>query len=81
MEHDYFSALSKADLMRVVLALAGEVYVLADRQRMLEAELAGQGLNVAALDAPAEAAAYDEAAKARRDAFVNRVLAAISPHP
>lgn len=75
---DYFADVSKTDLMRVVVALSGELFSLQDRLTVLEGVLAGQGIDLAALDAPAEAAADDAQRKAARDAFVARVFAALA---
>ena len=74
---DYFAALSTTDLMRVVVALATEVYALTDRVRALESVLARSGVDLRALDAPAQPAAFDGVRRAERDAIVQRVFAAL----
>ena len=74
---DYLADVSKSDLMRVVVALATEVYEMRDRQRALEAILAGNGTDLAALDAPADPAAFDPDRLAERDAFIARVFQAL----
>lgn len=74
---DYFAALPATDLMRVVVALATEVYALTDRMRALEAVLARSGVDLRALDAPTQPAAFDLARRSERDAFVQRVFAAL----
>ncbi len=78
-EFDYLADLSKTDLMRVTIALAMETYALADRLRGLEEILAARGIDLSALDAPADPAAFDEARRARRDAFAERVLRPLLP--
>lgn len=78
---DYFADVSKTDLMRVVVALAGEVYALADRIEGLEGILKAQNIALDALDAPTEPAAYDEGRTARRDAFVKRLFATMAATP
>ncbi len=74
---DYFAALSSTDLMRVVIALSTEVYALTDRLRALESALSRHGVDLRALDAPMSPAAFDAARRAERDAFVQRVFAAL----
>ena len=81
-EIDYFETVSKSDMMRVVLALATEVYAMRDRQKLLEDILAKNGADLSRLDEPVEAATYDEYRLAERDEFVARVFAAMaSPTP
>lgn len=81
-EIDYFEAVSKSDMMRVVLALATEVYAMRDRQKLLEDILAKNGADLSRLDEPVEAATYDEYRLTERDEFVARVFAAMaSPTP
>ena len=75
-EIDYFEAVSKSDMMRVVLALATEVYAMRDRQKLLEDILVKNGADLSRLDEPVEAATYDEYRLAERDEFVARVFAA-----
>ncbi len=75
---DYFASVSKSDMMRVVLALATEVYAMRDRQKLLEVILAENGTDLARLDEPVDSAAYDEARLAERDAFVARLFAAMA---
>ena len=66
-EIDYFEAVSKSDMMRVVLALATEVYAMRDRQKLLEDILTKNGADLSRLDEPVEAATYDEYRLAARD--------------
>ena len=51
-EIDYFEAVSKSDMMRVVLALATEVYAMRDRQKLLEDILVKNGADLSRLDEP-----------------------------
>ncbi len=74
---DYLADVSKTDLMRVVVALATEVFELRDRQRALEAVLRADGADLSALDAAVEPAAFDPDRRAERDGFVARVFAAL----
>lgn len=61
-------------VLGVVMALATEVYVLRDRTRALEAQLAARGvLDSAALDAEPDADSL-AAARAERDAFVQHLM-------
>ncbi|MEQ9245778.1 MAG: DUF1491 family protein [Nitratireductor sp.] len=70
---DYFADVARTDLMRVVVALATEVYELRDRQRLTESLLAAQGIKLDDLDAKAEPAVYDEARpNERRFALIAR---------
>jgi hypothetical protein len=78
MPGDYFSNVSKSDMMRVVLALATEVYAMRDRQNVLEEILSGCDIDLARLDEQVEAAVYDVNRLAERDAFVARVFAAMA---
>lgn len=71
---DYFEDVSKTELMRVVVAMAGELYALSDRVAGLEAILSEHGIATDALDAPAEPAADDPERTAARDAFVRRLF-------
>ncbi len=75
---DYFDSVSKSDMMRVVLALATEVYAMRDRQKLLEGILAENGTDLARLDEPVESAAYDKDRLAERDAFIARLFAAMA---
>ncbi len=77
---DHLGDLTKTDLMRVVVALATELYALADQIESLKEVLAARGIDLADLDAPREAAAYDDAARARRDRFVARIFGALAEH-
>ncbi len=62
-------------MMGVVMALAGEVYVLRDRVRCMEALLVRQGaLAEGALDVFSPTAEQAEAAAADRDAFVAHLM-------
>ena len=78
---DHIADVSKTDLLRVIVALAGEVYALADQLDALREALAARGIDLSALDAPREPAAHDAEARARRDAFVSRVFGALTKHP
>ena len=60
MTQDYLADLPKDDIMRVITALATEVYALQDRMSALEAALHSAGIDLSELDAPVEAAVYDE---------------------
>ena len=61
-------------VLGVVMALATEVYVLRDRTRALEAQLAARGqVDRAALDAEPDAEGL-AAARADRDAFVRHLM-------
>ena len=61
-------------VLGVVMALATEVYVLRDRTRALEAQLAARGqVDRAALDAEPDAEGL-AAARADRDAFVQHLM-------
>jgi len=75
---DYFASVSKTDMMRVLFALATEVYALRDRQRALESIIKANDTDLTALDEPVESAAYDSERLNERDAFVGRVFAAMS---
>lgn len=74
---DYLADVSKTDLMRVVVALATEVFEIRDRQRALEAILDENGTDLSALDAAVEPAAFDPDRLAQRDGFVARVFEAL----
>ena len=76
---DHFADVPKADMMRVIVALATEMHALQDRLSALEAILAAQGIDLAPLDAPVEAAALEPARKARVTAFVDRVFGRLLP--
>ncbi len=75
---DYFSNVSKSDIMRVVLALATEVYAMRDRQAVLEDILLGCDIDLARLDEQVVAGVDDEDRLAERDAVVARVFAAMA---
>lgn len=75
---DYFASVAKTDMMRVLFALATEVYALRDRQRALESIIKATGTDLGALDEPVESATYDSERLNERDAFVGRVFAAMS---
>jgi len=75
---DYIADLPKTELLRVSVALATELYALVDRVAALEAVLAAKGIDVAALDAPTEPAAFDEERKKRRDEFVERIFGSLA---
>lgn len=74
-EQTYFADPSIDRIMGVVMALAGEVYVLRDRMRVLEARLSEQGvLAPGALDAWTPTPEQALATQADRDAFVTHLL-------
>ena len=75
---DYFSDVAKTDMMRVIVALATEVYAMRDRQKTLENILIEGGTDLALLDEKIEAAAFDKARLTERDAFLSSVLAAMA---
>ncbi len=75
---DYFADVSKTELMRVLVALATEVYETRDRLSALESVLSENGIELAALDAPTEPAAYDERKKEIRDTFIANVFSSMS---
>ena len=73
-EQQFFDDPAVDRLMGVLMALATEHYVLRDRYRALERQLAATGkVDVAALDGE-PAAAELAANRADRDAFVNELL-------
>ena len=74
---DYIPDVSKTDLMRVVVALATEVFEIRDRQRALEAILKENGADLSELDAAIEPAAFDPDRLAERDGFIARVFEAL----
>ena len=76
--HDYFSDVSKSDMMRVVLALTTEVYAMRDRQKNLETILKESGSDLSFLDEKVEAAVFDEMRLVERDAFVSRVFSGMA---
>lgn len=75
---DFVADLPKTELLRLIVALSAEVHVLADRQRALEAILHEQGIDLTALDAPTEPAAFDPDRKLARDGFVERVFGSLT---
>ena len=75
---DYFSNVSKSDMMRVVLALATEVYAMRDRQAVLEDILSDCDIDLARLDEQVDAAVYDKDRLDERDAFVARLFGAMA---
>lgn len=75
---DYFSDVAKTDMMRVIVALATEVYAMRDRQKTLENILIEGGTDLTLLDEKIEAAAFDKTRLTERDAFVSRVFAAMA---
>ena len=73
-EQQFFDDPAVDRLMGVLMALATEHYVLRDRYRALERQLASQGqIDPAALDAAPDAAEL-AADKKDRDAFTNALL-------
>ena len=75
---DFVADLPKTELLRLNIALATELYALADRLHALEEVLAAKGIDLSALDAPTEPAAFDETRKRRRDEFVERVFGSLA---
>ena len=75
---DYVAGLPQTELLRISVALATELYALTDRVHALEEVLAAKGIDLVALDAPAEPAAFDATRKQRRDEFVERVFGALA---
>lgn len=75
---DFVADLPKTELLRLVVALSLEVYATADRLAVLEGVLARAGIDLAALDAPTEPAAFDAQRKAQRDAFTERVFGSLA---
>lgn len=75
---DYIADLPKTELLRIIVALSTEVYALADRMRGIEEILAARGIDLAALDAPTEPAAFDATRKRVRDEFVERVFGSLA---
>ncbi len=75
---DYVADLPKTELLRIIVALSTEVYAMADRMRAIEAILAARGIDLAALDAPTDPAAFDETRKRARDEFVQRVFGSLT---
>lgn len=74
-EQTFFADPAIDRIMGVVMALAGEVYVLRDRMRVLEARLAEQGvLAPGALDSFSPTPEQAQATQADRDAFVSHLL-------
>ncbi|MFM8988234.1 MAG: hypothetical protein ACKOUS_00860, partial [Alphaproteobacteria bacterium] len=74
-EQTFFADPAIDRVLGVVMALAGEVYVLRDRVRCLEALLAKQGaIAEGALDAFSPTAEQAEASAADRDAFVAQLM-------
>ena len=77
VQADYLADVSKTDLMRVVVALATEVFEIRDRQLALEAMLYENGTDLSVLNAAVEPAAFAPARLAERDGFVARVFEAL----
>jgi sugar phosphate isomerase/epimerase len=75
---EHIADLPKTELLRIIVALSTEVYALADRMRAIEEILAARGVDLAALDAPTEPAAFDERRKRVRDEFVERVFGSLA---
>ena len=65
-------------MMRVVLALATEVYAMRDRQAVLEDILSDCDIDLARLDEQVDAAVYDKDRLDERDAFVARLFGAMA---
>ena len=77
VQADYIPDVSKTDLMRVVVALATEIFEIRNRQRALEAILEENGVDLTELDAAVEPAAFDPDRLAERDGFITRVFDAL----
>ncbi len=75
---DYFSDVSKTELMRIVVSLATEVYETKDRLTALESILDNHNIDLTALDAPTEPAVYDDKRKEARDNFIQNVFSSLS---
>lgn len=75
---DYIADVPKAELLKLTIALATEVFALSDRLHGIEQILQGQGIDTALLDAPQEPAAFDAGRKRERDAFVARVFGSLA---
>ena len=65
-------------MMRVVLALATEVYAMRDRRAVLEDILSDCDIDLARLDEQVDAAVYDKDRLDERDAFVARLFGAMA---
>ena len=70
-EIDYFEAVSKSDMMRVVLARTG--FMQCGIGKNFGGYSGKTGADLSRLDEPVEAATYDEYRLAERDEFVARV--------
>lgn len=74
-------------LLKAITALAEEVWILRDRQRVLEAVLAGHGIDLReAIDSFVPDAPMTAALDAERRAFIGKVLQAfgesrLAPNP
>jgi len=75
---DFVADLPKTELLRLIVALSLEVYATADRLAVLEGVLARAGIDLSALDAPTEPAAFDPQRAAGRDAFTERVFGSLA---
>ena len=74
-EQTFFTDPAIDRIMGVLMSLAGEVYVLRDRMRVLEARLSEQGvLAPGALDSWTPTPEQAQATQADRDAFVTHLL-------
>ena len=65
------------DVARAVLALAREVWVLSDRQVLLEQLLARHGIDTSTLDQNEPDPATQALLDARRDSLIEHVIAAL----
>lgn len=65
------------DLGEAILALTREIWVLTDRQAVLEAVLAEQGVDCSAVDRYQPDAAMSERLAARRQQLIDNVLVAL----
>lgn len=65
------------DLGEAILALTREIWVLTDRQAVLEAVLAEQGIDVTRIDAYAPDEAMRERLAGRRQLLIDNVLTAL----
>lgn len=65
------------DLGEAILALTREIWVLTDRQAVLEAVLTGQGIDCSAIDRYQPDEAMTQALAARRQQLIDNVLVAL----
>ncbi len=65
------------DLGEAIIALTREIWVLTDRQAVLEAVLAEQGIDMSKVDSYQPDAAMSAALDARRQRLIDNVLVAL----